>query len=614
MKKIFLILMIFSFATNVLAEEIYSEYSNYTEYNEQEIIENELTDVQTETRYLWYKNTETKEDYILYNEEDKFTNDCYNTEFSEWSINIPPQNSNIETREANEYILANEVRYIRIDNVTTSSGTFKVSEIDVLLDNTIMDYQITCTNCTNDFHNNVTDNIIENYNVEVTNGGSIVIDLHKAYPVHKIKLDMYLHVLSENTLSYVISYQNESGTTYGISQLNHDKQRFQDSTIIKESHDIKVLPLNRWTYNYTTQNNYDENYIINQNNITQYRYNQKFCRPLNIINETNNIYSKEPINEYTIKGEEKIFYSYRTRQKLELKDLIITNKDYNLDNYIISTEDYTVTHNIEINKNGTYQINIKSESFDITRDVEVNIIENTVNEYQAIIDKLNDDINKLNEEIKDLTKSYELNLSDLNNKISELEKELNNCKIECQTIKNNLEQLKEEYDKLSKEYEEKLLEYSNKINENLTIIEQYKNDLSNKDLENNNLKNEIDSLLNYIADLENSSKKTNDEIISYYENKINIIDKTYQDKIIELETQLKNQNEEISKVTKLNDDLINSLNNQIEDLNKQRTNEYNDYLLKVDNLENINWIIILILVMLFLITLIVQKMSRRKKH
>ena len=153
MKKIlWLIFLSISLINFVSAKVYYSDYSNFSEFQEDEVISNDTTDVIKEARYLWYKNNEVLKDYKLYNEDDKFSDDCYLTEYSSW-MNEKLDNIGYiyETREKYTYTKAKEARYIHLYNLRGSYGAFRIPELHISVDGKKINYTFTCNGCNSDF-------------------------------------------------------------------------------------------------------------------------------------------------------------------------------------------------------------------------------------------------------------------------------------------------------------------------------------------------------------------------------------------------------------------------------------------------------------------------------
>ncbi len=617
MKRLILILMIFLVPLKIYAqEEIYSEYSNFSEYSENEIIENELTNVETETRYLWYKNTEQLGEYKIYNEDEIFSNDCYYSEFSEWSSSLnQTSDMNIESRTLNDYTLSYQVRYIHITNTIGSYENFRIPEIDIMYNDTELNYTIECEGCYENFYTNISNGIYDTNEAFIKNGGQFILDLNGYYPVNQIKVLMYIFDMGATNSSYVINYSSTGGDFYGIEQINMNRELFWGSGFITNTHNITTLDKSFWTFNHKSYESYDENYIVENNQTTEYRYQNKYCKPILKTNETNNIYSKEPIGEYNIKGEEKIYYRSQTREKIILDELIITDYDYNLNNFIKeTTEPLELTSNLNINQNGTYNLNIKSESFNIDREINVDIKDNIIKDYEQTIKDLNTQLTQLENDINKEKETYEQEISDLKKQLEQYSEQLKQCEENCDSLEQCINDLENQIKDLTTNHELTLKDYSDKINENLIKIEEYENELKNKTVENESLKLNNQNLLDEIEFIKLNHQKINNEIITYYESEMKVIETIYRNKVEELETQLKTQNEEIFNVTTIKDETISNLNNEINQLKNEMETKSNDYLLQIDNLENISMIAGIILFLILLLLLLIQKMSKRKKH
>ena len=102
-------------------------------------------------------------------------------------------------------------------------------------------------------------------------------------------------------------------------------------------------------------------------------------------------------------------YRYQTRDKIEINDnIVITDKKYNLKDYIKSTCDYDIRDNIDSSINGNYNIIINFKGKEIKRNVVVNIASNKIElDKEKELNDLKNAINKKEYEIKKVIEEKE---------------------------------------------------------------------------------------------------------------------------------------------------------------------------------------------------------------
>ena len=482
MKKILWLIFLNIILINfVYAKVYYSDYSDFSEFQEEEVLASDTIDVIKEERYLWYKNNEVLKDYQLYNEYDKFSDDCYLTEYSMW-MNQKVDNIGYiyETRERYTYTKAKEARYIHLYNLQGSYGAFRIPELNISIDNKKIDYTFTCNGCNSDFGKYINNGDYDENSSYIDNNGSLIIDLGKSYPITKIKVQFYLYDLGNTDKLYTIGFSNDKKDIYAAQSY---MMKFSDyywenaQKVTKTIYDLNV-PLATYSMTYDSYEKESNDYIIDTKVNYEYRYQEKWCKVYALEKEYSS-YSKEPIEDYIYKVEEslKYFYSYRTRDKLDINLEEITNKEFDLKDFVISsTGEVIITDNIDWNKNGVYDIQFKLNDLIVKDKVILNVESNTISaleqkikEYQdkinnfenqlnkcnldkdclnKKIEKLNEEIAKLNEEI--LKKDEEINslntlnnfnknrIIDLENDIKDLNVGIGNLTLEKEELQNKL--------------------------------------------------------------------------------------------------------------------------------------------------------------------------------
>lgn len=495
MKKILWLIFLCLIINKADAKVYYSEYSKFSPFQEEEIFSTDTIDVIKEERYLWYKNIETLGDYKLYNIIDNFSDDCYLTEFTDWNIKKIDNSGYIyEERNAYNYTMAKGVRYIHLYNLQGSYGSFRIPELDIKYKNKSINYTYACEGCLEGFDDYIHNGIYEENESYIANGGSLIIDLGKEYPIHLIDVEFYIFDLGKTDKIYSIGYSTDKKNLLYSKQYN---LQFSDEYLknaVKRVHSAAEINTSIWQYNEITTGIRNNDFVINKENIKQYRYQEKWCKVYEIGKEYSD-YSKEPIGDYINKIEDslKYFYSYRTRDKLELDVKDITKENYDLNNFIISSSDEVkINSNINWNKNGIYDISFQVNDLIVNEKVKLNIEANTI------------------EELKQLIEDYE-------NKIKELEEQLNNCKLNKDCLNKKIIQLND----LVKNYKN---EINNLVNVNSTYLDKIKE-----------LEDEVKQLNNGIAVLTKEKEEQLNNLFSELNDYKNI-NNDLEDKLINIET------------------------------------------------------------------------------
>lgn len=499
MKKIlWLIFLSFLIVTNVDAKVYYSDYSDFSQFQEEEVFPSDTVDVIKENMYLWYKNVNKLGDYKLYNNVDSFSNDCYMTEFTDWSNQkIDNVGYNYEERNAYYYTMATGIRYIHLYNLQGSYGSFRIPELDIQYKNKSIKYTYTCNGCLEGFDDYIHNGIYEENKSYISNGGSLIIDLGKEYPLHLIDVIFYIFDLGDSDKTYTIGYSTDK------ENLLYYKQyvlQFSDeywSNAVKRFHNSDEIDDSIWKYNETYVGLRNNDFVINKESIKQYRYQEKWCKVYETFKEYSE-YSKEPIEDYIYRVDDslKCFYSYRVRDKLELDIKEITSKDFNLNDFILtSTDEVLINDDINWYKNGIYNVSFKLNNINVKEEVVLNVESNTISDLNKKIKYLEEQLNKLKIEKE---KSLQLQ-ENLNKKIISLKEQLYNCSLEKEIQNQN--NLNDFYTSKTNELEEDI----KNLNESIGSIIKEKENLNNSNV----LK--INDLEKNITKLNNDNKKLMEE-------------------------------------------------------------------------------------------------------
>lgn len=620
MKKILWLIFLLVLGVKVEAKEVYySDYSNFSEFQQEEVINSDIVEVEKEERYLWYKEIQEEQDYQLYNLEDSFSDDCYFTEYSNW------QNEKIDNpgyiydeRNVYQYKKAKSVRYIHLYNLQGSYGAFRMTELTIKVNNKEIDYKYTCEGCLSGFDDYINNGIYDENKSYINNGGSLIIDLGKQYPLNQIEVIFYIFDLGPSDKLYTIGYSTDKKDIF-IAQsyiLNFADEYWDNALkVVKKITDLNIS-LQEWTTSETSYEIDDDASIVDTKVTKQYRYQEKWCKVYQKKKEYYQEYSNKAIDDYIYRDEEskKTFYRYRTRDKLEIDVYDITDENFDLNNFIItSTDEVEITNNIDWNKNGIYDITFTLNDLIVTKSVNLNIDSNTIDELEKEILILEQQISNLEEDLKKQKKYYE-------EQLEILEEKLNNC----QSDNNCLKEILEEKELIIKNQEEQLISLNDKINQLQAEINSKIDEIIYLNQNNELLKDKITKLNEEIIKLKNNTSNLNQEVINEY-NKTNdliIINQFYKEKIDELTEDLNLLNESTNKKLTDKNNLINQYEQKIKELedklnenqcltdlkkeqntNEDLNNKLNNYVLKItsNRIFDITMIVLFLLLLLYVI-------------
>ena len=620
MKKILWLIFLLVLGVKVEAKEVYySDYSNFSEFQQEEVINSDIVEVEKEERYLWYKEIQEEQDYQLYNLEDSFSDDCYFTEYSNW------QNEKIDNpgyiydeRNVYQYTKAKSVRYIHLYNLQGSYGAFRMTELAIKVNNKEIDYKYTCEGCLSGFDDYINNGIYDENKSYINNGGSLIIDLGKQYPLNQIEVIFYIFDLGPSDKLYTIGYSTDKKDIF-IAQsyiLNFADEYWDNALkVVKKITDLNIS-LQEWTTSETSYEVDDDTSIVDTKVTKQYRYQEKWCKVYQKKKEYYQEYSNKAIDDYIYRDEEskKTFYRYRTRDKLEIDVYDITDENFDLNNFIItSTDEVEITNNIDWNKNGIYDITFTLNDLIVTKSVILNIDSNTIDELEKEILILEQQISNLEEDLKKQKKYYE-------EQLEILEEKLNNC----QSDNNCLKEILEEKELIIKNQEEQLISLNDKINQLQAEINSKIDEIIYLNQNNELLKDKITKLNAEIIKLKNNTSNLNQEVINEY-NKTNdliIINQFYKEKIDELTEDLNLLNESTNKKLTDKNNLINQYEQKIKELedklnenqcltdlkkeqntNEDLNNKLNNYVLKItsNRIFDITMIVLFLLLLLYVI-------------
>ncbi len=504
LKKILWLVFLFPlFLGSVNAETFYSDYKKVDEVLE----ESDMVKKESEKLYRYYelKNSTEKKLY-----DGTLGNNCENKTGS-WQSNKINDVSvvNEEVKNTYSYNIAKPVRYIHLTNLNGSYGALRMTELEIFYKGEKIDYTYECQGCLEGFDDYINNNIWDENESYIKNGGFLIVDLGREYPVHLIDVVFYLFDLGTDTKTYTIGFSKDKNNLYSVKnrELEFSDVHWSNSKEILEN--VYTIKLNDYRTQKETEEDITNDYVMGKFLIsTKYRYTQKWCEYDIEKKEYYDGYFKEKPSDTAIKSDEFITKdTFYYRDKIEIKDdLIINNKNQKLEDFILySSSDYKLESNVNLNKNGKYNLSIITPYNTFNKEITVDIKDNTILEKQ-------EEINNLNKKLDEITNDYEKKLQEINVK-------LNECN-ECKDLLN-------EKEKLLKKYEKELNESKKSIQEKSNLIEKMKTDYETKlkDVKDNN--------------------------------------KAYLDKINELSSTVDSLNLKLKNLVKTSGDSIDTCNNEI---------------------------------------------------
>lgn len=594
MKKVLWLMMLFPiFMSKVWASDVYySEYGDFSEYQENLINGSDIIDVEQKTMYKWYKNIKVTGEYKLYNSNDNFLDNCYETKFSPWNSIKPVINEAmvLEQKTIYDYQMVEPVRYIHLYDVIGSYGAFRIPELQVYVNDKKIEYSYTCDGCWENFDKYINNNIYIENNSYIDNGGSLIIDLGEYYPINKLRILFYIFDMGDVLKEYTLGYSKNGSDIFIKKNFSH---QFSSSYIPEapkfEYHVTDLANSDLWLISKISEDYIDNEYVYSRNSYQQYRYKEKYCQTYKLEKEYYPQYSEQAIGEYNLKDTSKTFYRYRMRDKLVLNIYDITEKNYDLNKFVVSsTDDYNIHNNIDWDKNGQYQLIFTLNDLIVKDNVNVSIMENSLkekdDEIKILQEKLNNTISDYENIIDSLEKSneeYLKSLNKLNIKIIEINHEIEQLEAlndinanDILGLKNNLNAHIKEFQEMFLEQEKNNQRYTeslNLLNNSFLLLEEKMNNLQKND---SNIQEEIEKINNII---ENYKNEIDNKMVEFdalnesYSNRLELLDKDIKfinEKIYSLEEKYEQL---INKVLDIEKEIeeLDKLNNDVENIKKE---------------------------------------------
>lgn len=381
---------------NILASETYySEYSDYNNYQLEEIIETDSIDVESSYFFTCYNLNKIKGDYYIYGENsslfpyiDEF--DYIKTEFSEWNDNSPKLQPNriIENREVYYYQDIDNIRYIHLDKFLGGNNKLNINEIKVFSDENLIDYEVYCDGCNIEFNDYINNGNIYQENSYIDINGYLRLDLLDYYDLKNLKIELYFTDYTNEEKRYEINTskdQNFSSNmfTYVLERMFF-KHNSNTEVVKKEWKLADILFKNPTFQDKVLSLDYIESSKTRKVfKANQYRYFDTLYQYYNLEKKYSKQLLQNPSLEFPYCDEGNIYYRSRYRDKIVLKkDIIITDYNQKLEDFIIETtnSDILIKSDIDYYHNGNYYVEYILPYITINKNIVVNI-NNNKNSY-----------------------------------------------------------------------------------------------------------------------------------------------------------------------------------------------------------------------------------------
>ena len=370
MKKILLVFLLL-FSSKVKAITFYSDYSNFSAYTNEFVAKSDLVNVEEKINKKYYINRK------VYSENGSYVDKENYEEVKSGLLTTKPEekeNRKIYTYDNSFYLNIPKVRYIYLDN----SAGIRVKEIALYLNNKRYYYEFRCNDC-----------FFGSY-INISKDDYFKIDLGGYYSVKDIYI---IFLLEEKAMHFKIDINYINDITFYKNKIDFNTMK-GDSVLNVSYYDGYLI---KDALTRSEKSNEDQLYIKD----IKYEYVDRVYKKYNLVKE----YVEDETNLYDL---EKL-YRYQTRDKIEINDnIVITDKKYNLKDYIKSTCDYDIRDNIDSSINGNYNIIINFKGKEIKRNVVVNIASNKIElDKEKELNDLKNAINKKEYEIKKVIEEKE---------------------------------------------------------------------------------------------------------------------------------------------------------------------------------------------------------------
>ena len=351
MKKYFIVVCSLLFITSAKAEVYYSDYGEYSSFSENIIYESDVVDVDIQRRFKRSKIGIEGQYYLEGDNPElypKVDYENFDYAYYEWSVKKPKNMIN-RTIEEKMGIAGTLIRYIYITNPNGVDGKLNISEIEVYDKyNRKLNYGFLCGNCSPNMELYINNGIIGENNSYLRNStGELRIDLGAYFYIEDLKLNIYEYSESDEERSFDVKFKETYSTNVNeafiISMKTNKKNDIIPITIRINDDDLDITN--------TFPNSINKVYRFNDKYYFYYR-DDAIIYDDGYFLEANEEFPNLDDSDYHD------YYRYRIRDKFVLDDnLVIKNKDTKLEDLVLeNTCDFKIESNIDMNKNGIYNI------------------------------------------------------------------------------------------------------------------------------------------------------------------------------------------------------------------------------------------------------------------
>lgn len=450
MKKIVFLIFCFSLIGVVSADTYYSDYSKFSDYQEEMVLSSDLVDVEVEDRYLWYQEKKVG-DYFIFGEQDSIysqvdMNRVKETRFSKWDSVVPEAKENrvMEHRVIYWYQEMLPARYVHLYDLRGENG-LNIVELLISYKDELIDYDVLCKGCVSEEKNSFV----------VSEGGELFIDLGKEYSYADLNVTMVLHDESTLEKRYVfdITYDSEGKDVLAsrLSRLWFTNKKEENKEICFGGENSYLLKDIKWGDEHYTTKEISENSFLKVRREEQYRYKDLLYYYYYLERTYKNGYDTVGNKTYPLQDldSKKTFYSYRTRDKVVLKEPIVIDSDEDvIEDFILEVSgEYEVdVSKVNFSKNGVYPIVIQTDKQKIKKEITVTKNNEELVDIKDFVETKENGFGELEEEGELVVyQNIEKNSEEVLNEISLLREEVLKKEKEVQILEQRVMELTSDF-------------------------------------------------------------------------------------------------------------------------------------------------------------------------
>lgn len=442
MKKIILFIFILFTILKVEAKTYYGPYSEYKQVDKLGE-KSDILDFKVEKKYLMYKENITTSFYPAYMEiTDMERTEETKIEVSDWLDDKPKElvGRNIVEGYVYEYQDLKDVRYLKLTGLKINDGLFGLKELKITNNGYKVDYDIMTKL---DGVERIKDGNFNNY-AFFGAADEVWIDFKENVNIKNLLMTFYIHTTYETPIYFTMELLGEECENVYVKR----------NLFTYPSNFSPVVPVDSSFFNMLINPLYkdkqiSEEYIEKTNlnlvsKVKKYKAEDLYIKYEKKDREYLDDYYLEALEGYKLDMEsEKEFYYSRKRDKVEINDYLIINKnDMKLEELILftTTPNIKITSNMSYCINGKYDINFilpfKTIKEKLTVDIKENYINalNTQNKYLRELEIENNKLiisnNNLNTQIKEILKNKDELVNESNDKVIK-------CRYELDKLKDN---------------------------------------------------------------------------------------------------------------------------------------------------------------------------------